>query len=86
MTTPAVRQIVEGQRVFLMRDKVIKGRDGKLVLYLFLKDNTLLNAILIKKGYARLSQEVPFKFQDEFRLWERDAKKTGLGYWGLDDD
>ena len=86
VTTPAVRQIVEGERVFLMRDKVIKGRDGKLVLYLFLKDNTLLNAILIKKGYARLSQEVPFKFQDEFRLWERDAKKIGLGYWGLDDD
>ncbi len=69
-----------------MRDKVIKGRDGKPVLYLFLKDNTLLNAILIQKGYGRLSQELPFKFQDEFRLWERDARKIGLGYWGLDDD
>ncbi len=86
VTTPEVRQIVEGKRVFLMRDKAIEGRDGRPVIYMFLDDKTMLNATLIQKGYGRLSQEVPFKFQDEFRLWERDAQSIGLGYWGRDDD
>ncbi len=86
VTTPAVRQIVEGKRVFLMRDKAIEGRDGRPVIYMFLDDKTMLNATLIQKGYGHLSQEVPFKFQDEFRLWERDAQSIGLGYWGRDDD
>ena len=81
VTTPAVRKIVEGKRVSLMRDKVFQGLDGQPIIYLFLKDKTMLNATLIQKGYARVTLEVPFKFQDEFRLWERDAQDIGLGLW-----
>ncbi len=82
VTTPAVRQIVEGKRVYVMRDKVIQGRDGRPLLYIFLKDRTMLNAILIQKGYGRVTHEIPFKFQDEFKLWEREARNIGLGFWG----
>ncbi len=81
VVTPAVRQIVEGKRVYLMRDKVIRGRDGRPLLYVFLEDRTMLNAILIQKGYGRVTHEVPFKFQDEFKLWEREARSIGLGFW-----
>jgi endonuclease YncB( thermonuclease family) len=81
VTTPAVRSIIEGKRVRLMRDKVTEGRDGRGLVYLFLEDRTLLNASLVQKGYARMSSEVPFKFQDEFKLWERQAQEIGLGLW-----
>lgn len=81
VTTPAVRTIIEGKRVRLMRDKVMEGRDGRGLVYLFLEDRTLLNATLVQKGYARMSSEVPFKFQDEFTLWERQAREIGLGLW-----
>lgn len=81
VTTPAVRSLVEGKRVRLMRDKVTQGRDRMPLVYLYLEDKTLLNATLIQKGYARVSQEIPFKLQDEFRLWEREAQNIGLGLW-----
>ncbi|MFQ5692027.1 MAG: thermonuclease family protein [Nitrospinota bacterium] len=81
VTTPAVRKIVEGKRVQLMRDKVMEGRDHRPLIYMILDDHTMLNATLVQKGYARVSREVPFKFQDEFRLWEREAQNIGLGLW-----
>ncbi|MFQ5693980.1 MAG: thermonuclease family protein [Nitrospinota bacterium] len=81
VTTPAVRKIVEGKRVRLMRDKVIEDREGRTLVYLFLEQKTLLNATLIQKGYARVSREVPFKLQDEFSLWEQEAQDIGLGVW-----
>ncbi|MFQ5915892.1 MAG: thermonuclease family protein [Nitrospinota bacterium] len=81
VTTPAVRDLVEGKRVRLMRDKVVEGRNRVTLIYLFLEDNSMLNATLIQKGYGRLSREIPFKFQDEFRLWEREAQDIGLGLW-----
>lgn len=81
VTTPAVRSLVEGKRVRLMRDKVTQGRDRMPRVYLYLEDKTLLNATLIQKGYARVSLEIPFKLQDEFKLWEREAQNIGLGVW-----
>jgi endonuclease YncB( thermonuclease family) len=82
VTTPAVRNIIEGKRVRILRDKVGHDREGRPLVYIFTEDGSQLNATLIQKGFARVSLEVPFKLQDEFRLWEQEAKNVGIGLWG----
>ncbi len=85
VTTPAVRNILEGKRVRIFRDKVGHDREGRPLVYIFTEDGSQLNATLIQKGFARVSLEVPFKLQDEFKLWEQEAKEVGIGLWGRTD-
>ena len=85
VTTPAVRNIIEGKRVRIFRDKVGHDREGRPLVYIFTEDGSQLNATLIQKGFARASFEVPFKLQDEFKLWEQEAKDVGIGLWGRTD-
>ena len=69
----------------IFRDKVGHDREGRPLVYIFTEDGSQLNATLIQKGFARASFEVPFKLQDEFKLWEQEAKDVGIGLWGRTD-
>lgn len=54
---------------------------GRLLAYVFLMDGTLLNAELIKQGYARVIAPSPFHRYKEFRLHEQKARVAGVGLW-----
>ncbi len=49
---------------------------------MFLEDGTFLNAEIIKQGYGFAYTRFPFKYQDEFRRYEREAREQGRGLWG----
>ena len=49
---------------------------------MFLEDGTFLNAEIIKQGYGHAYTRFPFKYMEEFRRYQREAKKQNKGLWG----
>ena len=47
-----------------------------------LEDGTFLNAEIIKQGYGFAYTRFPFKYLDEFRRYEQEAREQGRGLWG----
>jgi len=65
----------------------IEKRDkyGRLLAYLWTKDNTLLNLEMIQDGYAVLFTFPPnVKHVNLLREGQRLAREKGLGIWGKD--
>jgi micrococcal nuclease len=58
-----------------------KDRYGRTLGYLYLADGRLLNAELIRHGYAHAYTRFPFRFIVEFRELERQARREGAGLW-----
>jgi micrococcal nuclease len=54
---------------------------GRLLAYIFLEDGTLFNLELVRHGYARAYTRFPFRYQDEFRLAQIEARNAGRGLW-----
>jgi micrococcal nuclease len=75
------QRIVEGKKVRLEYDWQRRDRYGRLLAYVYLPDGTFLNAELIRQGYGHAYTKFPFKYLDEFRRLEREARKTGKGLW-----
>ena len=53
----------------------------KDLAYVFLEDGTFLNAEIIKLGYGHAYTRFPFKYLDEFRSYEREAREQRRGLW-----
>jgi endonuclease YncB( thermonuclease family) len=51
-----------------------------------IKDETFLNAEIIKQGYGHAYTRFPFKHLEEFRQYEREARESGMGLWGARED
>jgi micrococcal nuclease len=54
---------------------------GRLLAYIFLEDGTLFNGDLVHHGYARTYTRFPFRYEEEFRLAEIEARNIGRGLW-----
>ena len=85
--TAFTKKMVEGKRVRLEFDPANihighKDRYKRTLAYIFLKDGTLLNAEIVKQGYGHAYTRFPFKYLDEFRRYEREAREQGRGLWG----
>ena len=59
----------------------MEGKKRSLA-YVFLEDGTFLNAEIIKQGYGYAYTRFPFKYMDEFRRYQREAREQGRGLWG----
>lgn len=62
----------------------IQERDkyGRLLAYVYLKDGTMINELLLEKGLARVAVFPPnTEFVDEFHDIESQAKKENKGIW-----
>ena len=75
------QRIVEGKKVRLEYDWQRRDRYGRLLAYVYLMDGTFLNAELVRQGYGHAYMKYPFKYLDEFRRLEREARETGKGLW-----
>lgn len=74
---------LEGHKVHLQFEPRNEyDRYGRLLAYVFLMDGTLFNAELVKQGYARVIAPAPFRHYKEFKHYEQEARKAGLGMWG----
>jgi micrococcal nuclease len=80
------RDAVEGKTIRLVLDKVNtkrrhRDRYGRTLAYAYLADGTMLNAELIRQGYAHAYTRFPFRYLVEFRQIERAARTEALGLW-----
>lgn len=78
------KRLVEGKAVRLESDPQTANRDkyGRLLRYVYLKDGTLVNALIIRKGYGHAYTRFPFQFMEKFRELERHAREEKRGLWG----
>jgi micrococcal nuclease len=84
--TQFTRDTVEGKSIRLVLDKVNtkrrhKDHFGRTLAYAYLADGTMLNAELIRQGYAHAYTRFPFRYLVEFRQIERAARTEAVGLW-----
>jgi len=75
------REMVEGRQVRLEYDCRKRDKYGRLLAYVYLEDGTLLNAEIIRQGYGFAYTKYPFRYLEEFRQNEREARENGRGLW-----
>jgi micrococcal nuclease len=80
--TARMRTSVGGRTVRLEPDPIGDRIDryGRLLRYVHLGDR-LVNAEMIRQGYARAYTRFPFSRLEEFRSYEREARERRLGLW-----
>lgn len=75
------KEIVEGSRVRLEKDKVEVDEDGNQLRYVY-KDNLLVNQLLVEEGFARTtSDESNARYKDVLMQSEKEAKENKWGIW-----
>lgn len=73
--------MVEGKDVRLEYDWRKKDKYGRPLAYVYLPDGTFLNAEIIKQGYGLAYTRYPFKYLEEFRRYEKEARENRTGLW-----
>lgn len=76
------RRLCEGRRVRLEFDPAA-GHDpyGRTLAYVYLDDGSFLNAEIIRQGYGHALTRFPFRYLEDFRALERDARDHRRGLW-----
>ena len=77
----SIRKVVEGKEVKIKYDRQKIDRGGQILAYVYLLDGTFLNAELVKQGHARIDKKLPFKYFEEFKRYEKEAKENKRGLW-----
>ncbi len=85
--TAFTKKMVQGKRGRLEFDQANahighKDKYRRTLAYVFLQDGTFLNAEIVKQGYGHAYTRFPFKYLDEFRRFEREARENRRGLWG----
>jgi micrococcal nuclease len=80
------RSMVEHRTIRLVFDETNrtrhhKDRYGRTLAYVYFDDGTMLNAELIRRGYAHAYTRFPFHHIVEFRQLERIARSQAVGLW-----
>jgi micrococcal nuclease len=80
------RTMAESKSIRLVFDEANRGRNhkdryGRTLAYVYFDDGTMLNAELIRRGYAQAYTRFPFHHVVEFRRLERIARSQAVGLW-----
>ena len=81
--TAFVRANLEGRRVRLEYGPEQEDRFDRTLAYVFLEDGALLNAELLRRGYARTTHFEHPRLA-EFLAYEDEARSARLGLWSLE--
>lgn len=79
-----MQSLAQGKKVRLEADTSQSDRDqyGRLLRFVFLEDSTDVGKTLISEGYAHeYTYNKPYKYVNEYKLVESDAKTRLLGFW-----
>ena len=79
--TAFTNRMVGGKVVKLRYDQQRRDKYGRLLAYVYLVDGTFLNAEIIKQGYGYAYTKFPFKYMEEFRQYEKEAREAKRGLW-----
>jgi len=74
-----LRSLVLGKRVRLEFDE--KKGGGTPRAYVFLEDDTLVNAEMLRRGFVRVDTSKPFSSLNEFKKLEQEAREGSRGIW-----
>ncbi|MCX8117318.1 MAG: thermonuclease family protein [Desulfobacterota bacterium] len=75
------KKMVEGKEVRLEFDQRKRDKYGRLLAYVYLMDGTFVNAEIIRQGYGFAYKKHPYKYLEEFRRLEREAREQKRGLW-----
>ena len=78
------KELLSGKEVFIELDPSQDRYDkyGRLLAYIYLPNGVFFNELMIKEGYAyEYTYRVPYKYQEEFKQAERDARTNKRGLW-----
>lgn len=76
------RELVEGKKVYLEKDITDRDKYNRLLRYVFLEDETFVNLVLVREGYASSYSYPPdIKYQNLFQEAEKEARENNLGLW-----
>ncbi|UUV20245.1 thermonuclease family protein [Paenimyroides aestuarii] len=75
-------QLIKGKKVRLETDIDSLDRYGRTLSYVYLEDNTFVNAIMIKEGYAVIMTVPPnVQHADYFFKLQKEARENNRGLW-----
>lgn len=78
------KEMLEGKKVRIESDVTQGDKDkyDRLLRYIYLEDGTFFNKYMISEGYAHeYTYNTPYKYQEEFKKAEKDARDTSKGLW-----
>jgi micrococcal nuclease len=75
------KRMVEGKQVRLEYDWQRKDKYRRTLAYVYLLDGTFLNAEIIKQGYGFAYTRFPFKYLEDFRRYQKEAREKKRGLW-----
>ena len=80
-STDKARSMLDARVVYLAFDWDLRDVFGRLLAYVYLSDGVCFNALHVQNGYARALTRYAFKFTDEFRGYEAEARQGAKGLW-----
>ncbi len=77
------KQLIGSNNVRLELDPLSSNRDryNRLLRYIYLPDNTLVQSEIIKQGYGFAYTSFPFTKSEEFRSLQTEAREQNRGLW-----
>ena len=75
------KHMVDGKEARFEFERLKRDRYSRFLAYVYLLDGTFLNAEIIKQGYGFAYTRFPFKYMEEFRKYEREARENRQGMW-----
>ena len=83
--TDKAKEMLNGKTVVLESDSTQENKDkyGRLLRYVF-ADGINFNKLMVGEGYAHeyIYQNNPYKYMEEFKIAEKQAKEGKKGLWG----
>jgi micrococcal nuclease len=76
-----VRQLLSGHAVRLEYDQTRTDAYGRTLAYVYRDDGIFVNAEIIKRGFGFAFTRFPFRYSQEFRQYEQQARDAETGLW-----
>ena len=76
-----LRRMLLNKLVRLEYDQQRIDKYGRTLAYLYLSDGTFVNAEIVKQGYGHAYTSFPFRYMEQFRAYEREARTAARGLW-----
>lgn len=78
------KSLIGDSRVRLQADSLDTNRDryGRLLRYIYLPDGTLVDEVLVQRGYGFAYLSFPFEKAAQFAADQASAQRAKVGLWG----
>lgn len=72
---------VEGRKVLLEYGPEKTDKYGRTLAFVHRDDGLFLNAEILRRGYGFAYTRFPFKYSDDFKRYEAEARRNREGLW-----